>query len=117
MIRRTVHDHGTRIRALPLKPTKVKAWPELVGFQPSLMAFRESRPKTSRGNPAVEVDFAAVRAVTSTGLAVFMMRLLRILGDNRKPQLRRDCSPQTWARLDRLGAFTLLGDVHPNTEY
>lgn len=100
-----------------MKPIKVKAWPELVGFLPGLLKLREVQATAGQTESAVEVDFASVRAVSSTGLTVFLLRLLELLGDKSKPRIRRDCDPQILSTLDRLGAFTHLGEITGTIEH
>jgi hypothetical protein len=94
-----------------MKPTKIKAWPELVGFLPSLPKIRELQSEPTDGAAGIEVDFASVRAVNSTGLTVFLLRLLELLAGHKKPLIRRDCQTTILIQLERLGAFTHLADI------
>jgi hypothetical protein len=94
-----------------MKATKVKAWPELVDYLPSLPAFRETRTSGLQRLPPLEIDFGSVRQVSSTGLASFILRLLRLLRTRRTAQIRHDGSPMIRAELERLGAFKLLGGM------
>lgn len=94
-----------------MKPTLIKAWPELTGFTPSLPAMTESRRKSSNFLPAIEVNFESVREVTSTGLTIFLLRLLRLINERGSPLIRNECSPHIHSELDRLGAFRILKDI------
>ena len=94
-----------------MKPTKIKAWPELVGFLPGLPKLRELQSERSESAANVEVDFASVRTVNSTGLTVFLLRLLEVLAGHKKPVIRRDCQPAILKRLEHLGAFAHLADI------
>ena len=90
-----------------MKPTKIKAWPELIDFLPSLQALTEHGARDLAIRPDIEVDFGAVRAVTSTGLAVFLLRLMRLVGD-RTAQIRPEIQPGIRQQLEHLGAFQML---------
>jgi hypothetical protein len=93
------------------KPTKIKVWPELVDFLPSLPAFREDTPTPDGIQAPVEVDFGSVRAVSSSGLTVFLLRLLRFLRGRSAPLLQHDCSPEILGELIRLQTFTHLSAI------
>jgi len=92
-----------------MKPTKIKAWPELVDYLSSLPLLREPTLDPLPEAREIEIDFGSVRVVTSTGLTVFLLRLLRTLKKQNTVAIRSDCSPSARDELDRLGAFAHLG--------
>ena len=93
-----------------MKPTKVKAWPELVDFLPALPVLTDSRRKPTRNNQPVEVDFSSIRLVSSVGLTVFLLQLLRLVGSTR-PITIRECSTPISTELGGLGAFNILTEL------
>ena len=92
-----------------MKPTKVKAWPELIDFFPALPVLTDVRGEAAAFAP-VEVDFGNVREVNSTGMVVFLLRLLRLLGPGRRAHVRHHGTKSIRASLQDLGAFSTLGD-------
>lgn len=94
-----------------MKPIKIKAWPELMDFLPCLPALTDSRRQSSAESGPVEVDFSLVRTVSSTGLTIFLLQLLRLLGKHRVAILRQEGEPEILEELNRLGAFRLLADL------
>lgn len=99
-----------------MKPTKVKAWPELIDYLPSLPALRETRMEGGAGKAPVDVDFGSVRSVSSTGLTMFLLRLLRLLGDRNAAGIKMDCAPDIKEKLEKLGAVQLLGAMAGNIQ-
>ena len=93
-----------------MKPTKVKAWPELVDFLPALPVLSDSRRKKARHNQPVEVDFNSIRLVSSVGLTVFLLQLLRLVGSTRPISIRA-CSNSISNELRELGAFDILTEI------
>ena len=93
-----------------MKPTIVKAWPELVDFLPALPAFTDPRRTTIRNNQPVEVDFSSIRSVSSVGLTVFILQLLRLVGSTR-PITIRQCSHSISTKLSGLGTFDILTEL------
>lgn len=89
------------------KPTRVRAWPELVDYVPSLYALKESGT-VSPSRRQLHIDFGSVRSVTSTGLTVFLLRLLRLLKNRSNPFIQDDCSDSVRSELERLRAFNIL---------
>jgi hypothetical protein len=89
------------------KPTRVRAWPELVDFLPSLTVLKEPGNDSGSVRP-IHIDFGSVRAVTSTGLTVFLLRLLRLLKDRPNPVIRDDCPEVIRSELEQLRAFHIL---------
>lgn len=88
------------------KPLQLKAWPELLDFLPALHAL------PSKGDDDIEelvdVDFSSVRLISSTGLCVFLLRLIPFLGRHRVARLKIGCSQEQLAALDRLGVFRIV---------
>lgn len=90
-----------------MKPTKVKAWPELVDFLPALPVLTDPRRTTDRNNQPVEVDFSSIQSVSAVGLTVFLLQLLRLVGSTR-PITIQDCSTSILTKLRELGALDIL---------
>ncbi len=94
-----------------MKSTQVKAWPELIDFQPAMAVLREQQNKTKNGRPGVDVDFGSVYTITSSGLTIFLLRLIRLLGEKRIPNVKNEFRPEIQKKLDELGAFKILGKM------
>ena len=90
-----------------MKATKIRVWPELVEYLPALAVLTDPR-RSGALAAEVELDFAAVRDVSSSGLAVFLLQLCRLLGTQRSVLVRHDASPPVRARLDELGWSSFL---------
>jgi hypothetical protein len=101
-----------------MKPTKVRAWPELSSFAPALPSLTDGRRATVGTAAPIELDLGSVREVTSTGLTVFLLQLLRLIGRERRLDIRPEGDPGVLSELTRLGAFRLLssmaGSVQPD---
>jgi hypothetical protein len=90
-----------------MKATKIRVWPELVDYLPALAVLTDPR-RNSALPTEVELDFAAVRDVSSSGLAVFLLQLSRLLGPQRGVIVRHEASPAVRTRLDELGCSSFL---------
>ena len=93
-----------------MKPTKVKAWPELVDFLPALPVLTDPRRATAGNNQPVELDFNSIRSVSSVGLTVFLLQLLRLVGSTR-PLTIRECNASISTELVRLRVFDILTEL------
>ena len=102
-LRRAVHPAGR----VQMKATKIRVWPELVEYLPALAVLTDPR-RNGSSTAQVELDFAAVRDVSSAGLTVFLLQLSRSLGPKRSVIVRHDASPAVHARLDELGCSSFL---------
>lgn len=90
-----------------MKATKIRVWPELVEYIPALAVLTDPR-RNSALTTQVELDFAAVRDLSSSGLTVFLLQLSRLLGPDRTVIVRHDAPPAVRARLDELGCSSFL---------
>lgn len=91
-----------------MKPTKVKAWPDLTGYIPALPVLADARRQAKTEKPLVEVDFGNVRSVSAVGLTVFIFQLLRFLGQYRFAIIRKECSEKIKDQISQLGGFEIL---------
>lgn len=98
-----------------MKPTKIKAWPELTGFQPGLVEIRVN-PVSNTAQIPIEIDFGSVRQVTSTGLTIFLLRVFGFLKASSPVQIVQDCEAQIRNKLEALGAFSLLQTLNGSTQ-
>lgn len=65
-------------------------------------------PSKSGAKGVVDIDFATVRTISSTGLCVFLLRVLGLLGTSRVPRLKWLENEQQRKVLEDLGAFKIL---------
>lgn len=94
-----------------MKPTQIRAWPEMEDYFPSLSKLTDgASDKGNAASPpaAVMVDFSGVRRISSTGTTVFLLRLLRFMLKRPAPEIREECSPDVRASLVQLGAVDLI---------
>ena len=99
------------------KPTKIKVWPELTGYLPTISMLRNAESPENGSRAVVEIDFGQVRKVSSTGLTVFLLRLLRLLQNGQVPHIRSDGIPEIRQELERLGAFRLISSMAKDTQH
>lgn len=90
-----------------MKATKLKTWPELVDYIPALTALTDNR-RSLRSETQVELDLEPLRAVTSAGLTIFLLQLLRFLRNTHSLKLRHNASLALQNKLDFLGFSTIL---------
>jgi hypothetical protein len=99
-----------------MKPTKIRVWPELTDYVPALPVLTDERRRHGNSIASIELDFGAVREVTSTGLAVFLLQLARLVGPDRVATIRHDASEPIRARLEQLGALAFLSAERPSNQ-
>lgn len=90
-----------------MKATKIRVWPELVDYLPALTVLTDPRRK-SAVSAQVHLDFGAIRDVSSTGLAVFLLQLSRFIGSNKSVIVRHEAPVAVRARLETLGCLDFL---------
>jgi hypothetical protein len=98
------------------KATKIKAWPDLIDYLPSLPVLREASRTEKTQKSSIEVDFGSVRAVSSTGVAVFLLRFLRFLGKRKNPYIQHDCPASIRQKLESLQTFVHLSNMAGSQE-
>jgi hypothetical protein len=94
-----------------MKATIIKAWPELIDFLPSLHALTDQEQRAAAKKANVLVSFRSVRSVNSTGLTVFLLRLLRFVGDKKQLKISYECSEEIKSKLETLGVYSNLTEI------
>jgi hypothetical protein len=96
-----------------MKKIQIKVWPEIVHYLPSVQRLVGIEKTTND----IRIDFSDCRQITSTGLTVFLLRLLTLLhGGNKQRKWETDNTEYNpiFAIVKKLGFFDHLNKYYPN---
>ena len=96
-----------------MKKIQIKVWPETVHYLPSVQRLEGIENTTND----IRIDFSHCRQITSTGLTVFLLRLLTLLHSGKKERRWETDNTENnpiFSIVKKVGFFDQLNKYYPN---